>query len=118
MRLTVGGNVYSLISVIINIRMLHRLVYSLASALLLSLSAVQGAEGKPNIVLFFADDLGWAGLNCFGSDLYETPNLDKLAATGMKFTDAYAACTVCSPSRAALLTGMYPASHTRANESY
>ena len=67
------------------------------------------AETKPNIVMFLADDLGWTGLGCFGSDLYETPNLDALAASGMMFTDAYAACTVCSPTRASIMTGMYPA---------
>ena len=67
------------------------------------------ATAKPNIVLFLADDLGWTGLNCFGSDLYETPHLDQLAEGGMKFTDAYAGCTVCSPSRAAIMTGMTPA---------
>ncbi len=72
-------------------------------------SAGDASESKPNIVLFLADDLGWTGLRCFGSDFYETPNLDRLAADGMKFTAAYAACTVCSPSRAALMTGMYPA---------
>ena len=52
---------------------------------------------------------GWSGLQCFGSDSYETPNLDRLAASGMKFTNAYAACTVCSPTRASILTGMSPA---------
>lgn len=66
-------------------------------------------SARPNIVFFFADDLGWTGLRCFGSDLYKTPNLDRLAKEGMKFTDAYAACTVCSPSRAAVMTGKYPA---------
>lgn len=66
-------------------------------------------ETWPNIVMFLADDLGWTGLGCFGSDLYETPNLDALAASGMKFTDAYSACTVCSPTRASVMTGMYPA---------
>lgn len=66
-------------------------------------------NARPNIVFFFADDLGWTGLRCFGSDLYETPNLDQLAKEGVKFTDAYAACTVCSPSRAAIMTGKYPA---------
>ena len=63
----------------------------------------------PNIVLLLADDLGWTGLRCFGSDLYETPHLDRLAEAGMKFTDAYSACTVCSPTRASIMTGMYPA---------
>jgi arylsulfatase A len=64
---------------------------------------------KPNIVIIFADDLGWTDLACFGSDYYETPHLDQLAKQGMRFTQNYSACTVCSPSRAALLTGKYPA---------
>ena len=64
---------------------------------------------QPNIVLFLADDLGWTGLSSFGSDFYETPNLDRLASQGVKFTNAYSACTVCSPTRASLMTGMYPA---------
>jgi len=63
----------------------------------------------PNVVIFLADDLGWTGLGCFGSDLHETPHLDRLASEGVKFTEAYSACTVCSPSRAAILTGKYPA---------
>jgi arylsulfatase A-like enzyme len=73
----------------------------------LSLSAADGV--KPNVVLILADDLGWTDLGCFGSELYETPHLDRLAADGMKFTQNYSACTVCSPTRAALLTGKYPA---------
>lgn len=64
---------------------------------------------KPNIILFYIDDLGWTDLGCYGSDLYETPAIDKLAAEGVKFTNAYSACTVCSPSRAAIMTGKYPA---------
>jgi arylsulfatase A-like enzyme len=67
------------------------------------------AERPPNIVVFLTDDLGWTDLGCFGSDLYETPNIDRLAREGMKFTTAYSACTVCSPTRAALMTGKYPA---------
>ncbi len=68
------------------------------------------AEAKPrNVVLFFVDDLGWADLGCTGSDLHETPNIDQLAKDGIRFTSGYAACTVCSPSRAALLTGQSPA---------
>lgn len=66
-------------------------------------------EARPNIVYLLADDLGWTGLGSFGSDLYETPNLDRLAAEGMKFTAAYSACTVCSPTRASIMTGMSPA---------
>ena len=67
------------------------------------------ADEKPNIVFLLADDLGWTGLRCFGSDFYETPNLDSLAERGLKLTHAYAACTVCSPTRASVMTGMYPA---------
>ena len=63
----------------------------------------------PNIVLILADDLGWADLGCYGSTYHHTPNLDRLAASGLRFTDAYAAAPVCSPTRAALMTGKYPA---------
>ncbi len=63
----------------------------------------------PNILFILLDDMGWTDLGCYGSDLYETPAIDRLAEEGMRFTDAYAACTVCSPSRAAVLTGNYPA---------
>jgi len=64
---------------------------------------------KPNVVLFLVDDLGWTDLSSYGSTLYQTPNADQLAADGIKFTDAYAACTVCSPTRASILTGKHPA---------
>ncbi|MBC9890522.1 MAG: sulfatase-like hydrolase/transferase, partial [Opitutae bacterium] len=63
----------------------------------------------PNILLILTDDLGWRDLSCYGSAFYETPNIDRLASQGMRFTDAYAAATVCSPTRAALLTGKTPA---------
>ncbi len=63
----------------------------------------------PNLVVFLIDDLGWTDLSCFGSDLYQTPHIDRLAQQGMKFTNSYSACTVCSPTRAALMTGKYPA---------
>ncbi|MFP6872860.1 MAG: sulfatase [Verrucomicrobiales bacterium] len=69
----------------------------------------QAAVEKPNFILINVDDLGWTDLTCFGSKFYETPNIDGLAADGMRFTDAYAACAVCSPTRAALMTGRYPA---------
>lgn len=62
-----------------------------------------------NIVLILADDLGWTDLGCYGSDLYKSPNIDGLASDGMRFTANYSACTVCSPTRAALLAGKYPA---------
>jgi arylsulfatase A-like enzyme len=64
---------------------------------------------KPNVILILADDLGAADLGCYGSTFYETPRLDKLAAEGMRFTSAYSACPVCSPTRAALMTGRWPA---------
>jgi len=83
--------------------------------------AIQGCEGtsalisekasaqRPNIIFILADDLGWAELGCYGNTFNETPNLDKLAARGTRFTDAYASAPVCSPYRAALMTGQYPA---------
>jgi len=74
----------------------------------LSLSASENTR-KPNIIFILADDLGWAELGCYGNTFNETPNLDKLAKRGMRFTDAYAAAPVCSPYRAALMTGQYPA---------
>lgn len=63
---------------------------------------------NPNIVLILVDDLGWADVGCYGNTYYETPNIDKLAAEGMKFTNGYAASAVCSPTRGALMTGRYP----------
>ena len=64
---------------------------------------------KPNIVFILADDLGWAELGCYGNSFNETPHLDALAKRGLRFTHAYAAAPVCSPYRAALLTGQHPA---------
>src|SRR3954466_8455577 len=71
---------------------------------------VSAAEkSKPNFVFILMDDMGWTDLSCYGSKFYQSPNIDKLAAQGMKFTEAYAACPVCSPTRASILTGKYPA---------
>ena len=67
------------------------------------------AEPKLNFLVVLIDDMGLADLGCYGSKFYETPHIDRLARGGMKFTQAYSACTVCSPTRAALLTGKYPA---------
>jgi len=64
---------------------------------------------RPNIVLVLMDDMGWIDLGCYGSQFYETPNVDRLAGEGMRFTDAYAAAPVCSPTRASLMSGKYPA---------
>ena len=71
--------------------------------------AAEEELARPNVVLILADDLGWRELGCYGSEYYETPNIDELAREGMQFTQAYSACTVCSPTRAAILTGKYPA---------
>ncbi|MDY7107594.1 MAG: sulfatase [Planctomycetota bacterium] len=62
-----------------------------------------------NVILILVDDLGWTDLGCCGSTYYETPSIDRLASQGMRFTNAYAACAVCSPTRAAVMTGRYPA---------
>ncbi len=70
---------------------------------------LQSDPHQPNIILILIDDLGWRDLGCYGSAFYETPHLDHLASQGMVFSDAYAACPVCSPTRASLLTGKYPA---------
>jgi arylsulfatase A-like enzyme len=63
---------------------------------------------QPNIVLILADDLGYADVGAYKADRYRTPNIDKLAKQGVRFTAAYAAAPVCAPSRAGLLTGRYP----------
>lgn len=79
--------------------------------LVLCLCGLMGkeAEGRPNIVVFLVDDLGSGEVGCYASKFHETPNIDALAARGMRFTHAYSAATLCSPSRAALLTGRSPA---------
>ena len=64
---------------------------------------------RPNIIFILADDLGWAELGCYGNHFNETPHLDRLAKRGVCFTNAYASSPVCSPYRAAFLTGQYPA---------
>jgi arylsulfatase A-like enzyme len=64
---------------------------------------------KLNFIIILIDDMGWTDLGAFGSKFYETPNVDRLASQGMKFTNAYASCPVCSPTRASIQTGRYPA---------
>ena len=68
----------------------------------------RASTGKPNFIIIFTDDQGYQDVGCFGSPNINTPNLDRMAAEGSKFTDFYSAASVCSPSRAALLTGCYP----------
>lgn len=72
-------------------------------------TAANAADPAPNVILIVIDDLGWADLGCYGSTFHKTPQLDALAKNGMRFTDAYAACPVCSPTRAAIMTGKWPA---------
>ena len=94
---------------------MRRYLVTLAT-LMLGLAAPQrlaaadsATKPQPNIVFILMDDMGWADGGCFGSKYYLTPQLDALAASAMRFTSAYAACAVCSPTRAALMTGKYPA---------
>lgn len=72
------------------------------------LATTLAAAGRPNVIFFLVDDLGQRDLGCYGSTFYETPNIDRLAREGALFTDAYAACPVCSPTRAAVQTGRWP----------
>lgn len=81
----------------------------LASLFLATAPLAAAPSPGPNVVLILADDLGANDLGVTGSGFHETPNLDRLAAGGLRFTQSYSACTVCSPSRAAILTGKYPA---------
>jgi len=71
-------------------------------------SAEKDTSRPPNFVVIFIDDMGYADVGCFGAEGYETPNIDRLAAEGVRFTDFYAAASSCTPSRAALMTGCYP----------
>jgi len=88
---------------------------ALVLALLLSFElchlsfAANAVQRPPNVIFFLIDDWGWTDAACCGSKFYETPNIDRLAKQGMKFTQGYSACTVCSPTRAAVMTGKYPA---------
>lgn len=84
-----------------------RLVLGIAFAMLL-VSPAAAAE-RPNVIVFLIDDLGWTDPGCYGNTFHETPHIDRLAKDSLRFTNGYAACTVCSPTRACLLTGQYPA---------
>ena len=71
-------------------------------------TAVKTDETPPNVVFILVDDLGWKDLSCYGSSFYETPNIDRLAKMGLRFSQAYAAHPVCSPTRASIMTGKHP----------
>lgn len=78
------------------------------TVLSLPIASAWAADRKPNIVLFMTDDLGYSDLSCYGATKAKTPNLDRLAAEGIRFTDFHTGASICSPSRAAFLTGAYP----------
>ena len=84
----------------------------LAASFVIVTGSVFGARAsteRPNVIVIMADDLGWMDLHCQGNPHLDTPNIDGLAAAGMRFTDAYAAAPVCTPTRAAVMTGQAPA---------
>lgn len=85
------------------------------SLLTLSCDSAKQTERPPNIIIVFADDMGYGDLSCYGHPNIETPQLDKMAEEGIRFTSFYAAASVCTPSRAALLTGRYPIRNTPHN---
>jgi len=74
----------------------------------LQAAASEAKDRPPNFVIIFIDDMGYGDVGCFGAEGYETPNIDRMAAEGTRFTDFYAAASSCTPSRAALMTGCYP----------
>ena len=80
-----------------------------SAAALAGVAAATAAERRTNFLVLLADDLGWSDLPCYGNRLVDTPNIDRLAAEGVLFRQAYAAGPVCSPTRASLQTGLYPA---------
>lgn len=81
----------------------------LAALLLVPLTALHAADArKPNVVIFLVDDMGYGDLGCYGNQIIQSPNLDRFAREGMRFTQGYSACPVCSPSRAAIQTGRTP----------
>ena len=80
----------------------------LIAAVLLSVQAM-AAQQQPNVIMILIDDMGWADSSTYGSEYYQTPNLTRLAQEGMLFTDAYAAAPLCSPTRASIMSGQYPA---------
>ena len=92
---------------------IYKIMQHLIVLLLIIISAIScsipiSSNHKPNIIIFLTDDQGYGDLGCYGTTNYNTPNIDKLASNGIRFTDFYVLASVCTPSRAALLTGKYP----------
>ncbi|EMB18494.1 sulfatase [Rhodopirellula europaea] len=88
--------------------LLLAMIASLGNLKALVAKESSSTASRPNVLLFLVDDLGWADLGCYGSTYHETPQIDALAESGTRFTNAYAACPVCSPTRASILTGRHP----------
>jgi arylsulfatase A-like enzyme len=89
--------------------MKRRIIIALAASTMVSLTdAAEPGSARPNIVFVLVDDLGWKDLGCFGAKIYETPNLDRLCADGLRFTQAYTPISICSPARASMMTGKHP----------
>ena len=70
-------------------------------------SAISPAAEKPNVIVIMADDLGYGDVSCYGAKAFQTPNIDKLAADGLRFTSGYCSASTCTPTRFSLLTGTY-----------
>jgi len=87
---------------------MKRLLLTTIAAVAFSLATADAQQGKPNFIVVFCDDLGYADIGPFGSKTHATPVLDKMAKEGMRLTDFYSTCSVCTPSRSSLMTGCYP----------
>ena len=85
----------------------HKFIILLLVSTLISCNLSKSSK-KPNVIFFLVDDMGWMDIGANGSTFYETPNIDALAKSGLKFTDGYAANPVCSPTRFGIQTGRYP----------
>lgn len=92
--------------------MSHRLAFLMIASLSCCLSQAGLSAAPPNFIVIFCDDLGYGDVGCFGSEKHRTPNLDQMAAEGMKLTSFYSTCGVCTPSRSSLMTGCYPRRET------
>ena len=82
-----------------------QLCYSVISICIFLISCQKSREISSNVLIIIADDLGWSQIGCYGSTFYETPNIDKLSKSGIRFSNAYSAASIYSPTRAAIMTG-------------
>ena len=104
------GNAGCLMGIVLALILLFGLLMAgVTLSFIMSAADAAPPAAATNVIVVLVDDLGWRDLSCQGSPYFETPNIDRLAASGMRFTHGYSACTVCSPSRAAMMTGQYPA---------